>query len=230
MSLSAGTLAVRYVRHPRARRYRLLFHRDGSARCTIPRRGTLAEGRRFVASQETWLAARLRQHLARPSVQSNLRAGGLVWLGGVEMALEVESSPGAEQLLARLGDLRFVLPSIEGDLRPAVEAALRRSATKTLKARAQELAAANGLTSKVRGISIRNQSTRWGSCSPRGLICLNWRLIQLPPSVSDYVILHELAHLQHLNHSPRFWAEVARLCPSYADAEAWLKRSGRSVL
>jgi predicted metal-dependent hydrolase len=68
------------------------------------------------------------------------------------------------------------------------------------------------------------------SCSRRGLISLNWRLIQTPDFVRDYVILHELAHLKHMNHSPRFWAEVARICPAYETAEEWLKRSGKLVL
>jgi predicted metal-dependent hydrolase len=71
---------------------------------------------------------------------------------------------------------------------------------------------------------VRNQRSRWGSCSRRGTISLNWRLIQTPVSVRDYVILHELAHLKEMNHSKRFWREVARLCPDYKEAENWLKR------
>jgi predicted metal-dependent hydrolase len=75
----------------------------------------------------------------------------------------------------------------------------------------------------VAGVSIRNQRTRWGSCSPSGRISLNWRLIQLPPAISDYVLLHELTHLRHLNHSARFWRELARLCPHHAEARQWLR-------
>ena len=96
--------------------------------------------------------------------------------------------------------------------------------------RLRELAQQHGLDGRLRSVSIRNQKTRWGSCSPRGLICLNWRLMQVPESVRDYILLHELAHLRHLNHSRSFWNEVERLCPAYKEAEAWLKRSGKTVL
>jgi predicted metal-dependent hydrolase len=73
---------------------------------------------------------------------------------------------------------------------------------------------------------VRNQRSRWGSCSPRGTISLNWRLIQAPPNVRDYIILHELCHLRQMNHSDRFWREVASVCPDYQRAELWLKRNG----
>jgi predicted metal-dependent hydrolase len=83
-----------------------------------------------------------------------------------------------------------------------------------------ELAEIHGL--RITRVSVRNQRSRWGSCSRRGTISLNWRLIQTPPWVRDYIILHELAHTLQMNHSPRFWREVKRLCPEYHVAEAWL--------
>jgi predicted metal-dependent hydrolase len=79
-------------------------------------------------------------------------------------------------------------------------------------------------------IGVRSQRTRWGSCSTRGVIMLNWRLIQLPPWVRDYVLFHELAHLRQPNHSRRFWREVERLCPDWRTAERWLRAHGREVL
>jgi predicted metal-dependent hydrolase len=91
--------------------------------------------------------------------------------------------------------------------------------------RLRELAAQHGFT--VKAVTVRAQRTRWGSCSPTGRISLNWRLLQLPPSVSDYVLLHELAHLTHLNHSARFWREVERICPWHREARAWLRGNAR---
>jgi len=70
---------------------------------------------------------------------------------------------------------------------------------------------------------VRSQKSRWGSCSRRGTISLNWRLIQTPDFVRDYIILHELAHLREMNHSPRFWRAVIEFCPGYRDAERWLR-------
>lgn len=230
LEVPGGTLTVRYVRHPRARRYRLLFRRDGTARCTLPRRGTLAEARRFVAANEPWLTERWQKHRTTPSGNGPLRPGQPVWIDGTEVPLEVTPGEDGRRAMARLGALCFPLRSTEGDLRPQVEKALRREAARQLPAQTQELAALHGLQDRLRQVSVRNQQTRWGSCSPRGLICLNWRLIQTPAAVREYVILHELAHLRHLNHSPRFWAEVEKMCPDYATAEQWLKRSGRLVL
>jgi predicted metal-dependent hydrolase len=78
----------------------------------------------------------------------------------------------------------------------------------------------------VKRVTVRAQRTRWGSCSRRGTVSLNWRLVQTPDFVRDYIILHELAHLRHMNHSARFWREVERLCPEYRTAEHWLKKQG----
>lgn len=222
-------VVIRYVRHPRARRYRLTFRKDGTARCTLPRRGTLAEARRFVGSNEAWLFERFRQHRKRSVATDALRPGGRLWWEGEEQTLQVEAKPegGFEAIV---GPLRFDLGTNEGDLRKPVEAVLRKLASRFLPDRLRELAKQHGLDGRLRSVSIRNQKTRWGSCSPRGLICLNWRLMQVPESVRDYILLHELAHLRHLNHSRSFWNEVARLCPTYKEAEAWLKRSGKTVL
>jgi predicted metal-dependent hydrolase len=107
------------------------------------------------------------------------------------------------------------------NLRAAVEKHLWALAVKELPMRVAELAKEHQFV--VRWVSVRNQRSRWGSCSRRGTISLNWRLIQTPIFVRDYIILHELAHLKEMNHSRRFWREVARLCPDFARAERWLK-------
>jgi len=85
-----------------------------------------------------------------------------------------------------------------------------------------ELAALHGV--KVSRVTVRNQKSRWGSCSRRGTISLNWRLIQSPGFVRDYIILHELAHRRQMNHSEKFCQEVERLFPDYLRAERWLKQ------
>ncbi len=80
-----------------------------------------------------------------------------------------------------------------------------------------------------RKVTVRDARSRWGSCTSRGDIMINWRLIGAPPSVLFYVMAHELAHLKELNHSPLFWAETRRLMPDYAPARAWLKAHGSSL-
>lgn len=230
LQLASGSLFVVYARHPRAKRYRLLFRRDGTARCTIPRRGTLAEARRFVAENDVWLAQRLRSHLVGPRAPQPLRPGGTHFFGGEAVPLLVPTAPDGEPTLARLCEVEFKLDLAEADLRPQVEIALRKYAARTLPAFTMAFATQHGFAADIRRVSVRAQRTRWGSCSRRGVISLNWRLVQTPAFVRDYVILHELAHLRHLNHSARFWAEVARLCPDYEAAETWLKQHGKLVL
>lgn len=107
----------------------------------------------------------------------------------------------------------------------AEEQALRADAGRVLPARLLDMAASLGRT--VARVTIRSQRTRWGSCSPSGRISLNWRLVLMPDSVRDYVLLHELTHLVHLDHSRRFWRELERVCPWHREARAWLKINGR---
>ena len=108
---------------------------------------------------------------------------------------------------------------------PEVERELRARAAEVLLPRLGELAAVHGVT--VTRASIRNQRWRWGSCSRRGHICLNWRLAQMPDQVRDYVLVHELMHLRRMDHSPAFWALVEAACPDYKAARAWLRLHAR---
>jgi hypothetical protein len=127
-----------------------------------------------------------------------------------------------ERQMAKLARER-VEPRME--LTRAAAEALRARATRELPPRLLALAAEHGL--QVARVSIRDQRWRWGSCSRSGHICLNWRLIAMPPPVRDYVLVHELMHLKRLDHSPAFWALVARACPDYQAARAWLRAHQR---
>jgi len=109
-----------------------------------------------------------------------------------------------------------------------VEQHLRRMARAELHDRAWELARLQGV--HIRAVQIRAQISRWGSCSSTGTVSLNWRLIQTPNDVRDYIIIHELIPRRELNHSPRYWAHVAKACPHYDISERWLKQHGREIL
>jgi hypothetical protein len=113
-------------------------------------------------------------------------------------------------------------------LAPDVERAFRARAARELPARLLELAVERGL--QVSRVSVRNQRWRWGSCSPNGHICLNWRLVTMPAWVRDYVLIHELMHLRRLDHSPTFWKFVAAACPEYQEARRYLRSHGTNTL
>jgi hypothetical protein len=105
---------------------------------------------------------------------------------------------------------------------------LRAEAERALPPRLRALAAQHHVTGLTR-ISIRNQRTRWGSCGRDGHICLNWRLVLMPPPVRDYILIHELMHLRRMDHSPKYWKLVAAACPDYAEARRWLREHGRTL-
>ena len=114
------------------------------------------------------------------------------------------------------------------ELRPVEdEKASRQKARRELPERLLELAARHGLA--VSRVSVRNQRSRWGSCGRDGHICLNWRLVLMPESVRDYVLVHELMHLRRMDHSPAYWRLVAEACPDYRSARDWLRRHGPSL-
>ncbi len=110
-------------------------------------------------------------------------------------------------------------------LAPERQASLWTQAKLVLPSRLAELAARFNLT--VADVSVGNQRWRWGSCSRAGHICLNWRLVQMPEWIRDYVMIHELMHLKRLDHSARFWRLVAAACPEHQEARRWLRRFGR---
>ena len=106
--------------------------------------------------------------------------------------------------------------------------AWRRQASRELPEHLERLAAHHGL--RVARVSIRNQRSRWGSCSPSGHICLNWRLVLMPEAVRDYVLIHELMHLRRLDHSRHFWRLVGHACPGYETARQWLRENRHLLL
>ena len=110
---------------------------------------------------------------------------------------------------------------------PEAVKAFRRQAARELPEHLLRLARHHGLT--VSRVTVRNQRSRWGSCSPSGHICLNWRLVLMPDAVRDYVLIHELMHLRRLDHSRHFWRLVAHACPGYKHARQWL-RDNRHLL
>ena len=211
-----------FVRSPQARRYRLTLRRDGLAVATIPVRGSEREAVRFVAEQRDWLArARARQALRARPVGIWTIGTQVLWRGEMQEVRAAASPPKPQVCVA--ADV-FRVASLTGDLRPTLEAHFARRARIELPARTWELAAETGVDTKR--VTVRNQRSRWGSCSASGTISLNWRLIQTPENVRDYIIYHELMHLREMNHSARFWTRVEEACPWWRDAEKWLKRNG----
>jgi predicted metal-dependent hydrolase len=217
-------LAVEFVRERRARKYILRIRPDGSLRITIPRGGSRREAEAFLARNRQW-AERERLRAAAQHAPVKWRAGDVILLRGVETALRVDGAGTARVLV--LEDERVRVRDEQEDLRPAAESALKQIAARELLPRLFDLASRHGLT--VARAVIRDQRSRWGSCSRSGAIALNFRLVQMPPDVCEYVLLHELMHLRQQNHSRRYWRLVEQVCPAFRAAERWLRVQGRAL-
>lgn len=221
---ATGPARVDFVRMRRAKRYILRVRPDGSFRVTIPRGGSRREAETFLATHRRW-AHRERFRVLAQHAPAQWAEGDEILLRGTPVDLRVQRTPGASWLI--IGGERVWLREVPTDLRPAVEDSLRAIARAQLIPRLREFADAHGLT--VSRVTIRNQRSRWGSCSRGGAIALNFRLVQAPDAVRDYVLIHELMHLKQQNHTRRFWRLVEAACPRFREAEHWLRTEGRSL-
>ena len=218
--------AIRVRRHRRARRYTLRIHpTDREAILTMPPRGTIAEAKEFAQLHGGWIAARLgrlpKAAPFHPGAVVPLRGTPhrIVHRAGERGTVWTETRESGEKILCVAGGLDHV------DRR--VHDYLKREARRDLQRAAEAYAAELGV--RVKRLSIRDQSSRWGSCTSAGSLSFSWRLILAPSFVLDYLAAHEVAHLVEMNHSPRFWRVVGRICPSQERAKKWLDTCGNDL-
>jgi predicted metal-dependent hydrolase len=231
------TIPYRIRRSERARRARILVDGDG-VEVVVPRRFPLREVEPFVEEKRAWIERTLRrlQESETELPAPRLEDGGLVPYLGESLRLSVRVEPGRRRARAarRADELRVVLPADaerllpeDGALRDALERWYRKRARLEV-ARRLDVACARAGTSYTR-LQIRGQRTRWASCSSSGAMSFNWRLLLAPAEILDYVVEHEVAHLELLDHSPRFWRLLASRCPDWREHEAWLRRHGHAL-
>jgi predicted metal-dependent hydrolase len=216
VSIGGREFPVDVRRHRWARRYLVRLTEDGRVVLTVPPRASVAGGLAFVHAETAWIDREWRRLGARLTWE----AGTEVWWRGERVSLAIV--PG--QIVCG----SEIIPAAGADVRATVTRHWRSVAEQALPPRCFALGTHVGLVPAR--VSVRDQRSRWGACSSRRAITLNWRLIQMSPFVSDYVILHELAHLEQPNHSRRFWRKVAEICPGWRDAERWLRTHGRELL
>jgi predicted metal-dependent hydrolase len=218
--------AIRLRRHRRARRYTLRIHpTDREAILTMPPRGLIAEAREFAQLHGGWIAARL----GRLPKAAPFQHGTVVPLRGVPHRIVHRAGErGTVSMETRdSGDKVLCVAGGYDHIDRRVHDFLKREARRDLQKAALEYADRLGV--RVRRISIRDQSSRWGSCTSAGSLSFSWRLILAPPFVLDYLAAHEVAHLVEMNHSSRFWRVVARVCPSVERAKKWLDTYGNDL-
>jgi predicted metal-dependent hydrolase len=232
-------IPYRIRRSERARRARILVDGDG-VEVVVPRRFPLREVEPFVEEKRAWIERTLRRlrETEAELAPSLLADGGRVPYLGESLRLAVRVEPGRrrEHVVRRGPELRVALPAdperlpvppTEGALRAALERWYRRRARAEVAPRLDAACARAG--SAYASLQIRGQRTRWASCSSTGAMSFNWRLLLAPPEILDYVVEHEVAHLELLDHSPRFWRLLASRCPDWREREAWLRRHGHAL-
>jgi hypothetical protein len=221
---------VEVRRHPSARRMTLRVSRIGrSIVLTVPPGSDIVEAGRFVDRHVEWV----RQRLDSAPKATALADGARLPIRGVEHRIVFTGATRA-QVPVRIclgqggATERQILVSGQPEHGPRrlldwLVAEARRDLDDSVVRHARAL----GL--HPRRITIRDQKSRWGSCSSSGRLSFSWRLILAPPFVLDYVAAHEVAHLAEMNHSPRFWALVSRTCPRVVEAKAWLSSDGLAL-
>jgi predicted metal-dependent hydrolase len=207
-------------RSPRARRVRVHVDVHAEVEVVLPQRAPQRAAAAAVAELRPWIERRLADARSALALLPG-RDGTLPYLGA-RLALV----PQAERRNVHRAGTRLLIP--EGDARAALERFYRRAARREVSARLDNATALAG--SSYRGLTIRSQRTRWASCSAAGLMSFNWRLLLAPERVLDYVVWHEVCHLEIADHSRRFWALLESRWPTWRAEREWLRRHGATLV
>lgn len=217
---------IRLRRHRQARRYTLRVQaatRD--VVLTMPPRGTVKEARDFAERHSGWIAARMgrlpKPAPFAPGTVLPLRGTPhkIVHRRGARGTVWAETDGNGDKLLCVAGEPEH--------LERRVTDFLRREAKRDVEVAARHYAEQIGV--KIKRIAIRDQTSRWGSCSTTGALSFSWRLVLAPRYVLEYLAAHEVAHLVEMNHSSRFWRLLLRLCPDMRRAKVWLDVHGADL-
>lgn len=208
-------------RSARARRFSLRVSRlDGRVTLSLPERARVSDAMAFARDREGWI----RDVLSVRPQEVRIAPGAVLPVEGRMRHVRLARVP----RVVEDGAGGLLVPEAAAARTAArVEAFLKRLAHERLGAACSRHARAAG-----RGyakLTLRDTRSRWGSCTSDGRLMFSWRLILAPPEVLDYVAAHEVAHLVHMDHSPAFWAEVARLMPGHAAPRRWLRDHGQEL-
>ncbi len=222
LTLPGGTVRIRWRRHARARRITLRIDaQQGEVVVTLPSRAARTAGLALLRQNADWVSSRLAA-LPAPAPFAD---GATVTIDGTPH--EIRHVPGGRGG-AWVQDGALHVSGEPAFLARRVADFLRAEARRRLAAQALAKAAQAGLA--VRRVTVKDTSSRWGSCSAEGALMFCWRLLMAPPDVQDYVVAHEVAHLRHMDHGAAFWALTDRLSPHRLRASAWLAAEGARLL
>ncbi len=213
----------------RARRVFIRIDADGNVRVTLPHRVREEVAHDFVMSRRQWIEKTVKKQKEKAAKKRKIR-----WVRDEQVpflgrTLTIAITEGNKRRTAFLHDDILHLSCKESSEAKSIgEWWYREQARDFFEKQVKNITAVLGV--RYGRISIKQQSTLWGSCSKRGNLNFNWRLMLMPEEIAQSIAVHECAHLIHLNHSKKFWALVASISPDYKKHNAWLKEHGMSVM
>lgn len=217
---SVETLPIVVRKHPKSGRMIIRYHPiQHHVALTLPRYVSIKQGLHFVSEKREWLVQQIQ------SVQKNIPFddGQIIPVLGKKYTLTHVGGRG----VVHIEDDRIIVPGDIAFMARRVREWLKRLARDTITSIAT--AKAKIIGKHIKRISLRDTSSRWGSCSHNGNLSFSWRLVFAPYEVLDYVTCHEVAHLKHHDHSPAFWLAVGQLFPDYNNTKQWLKSHGSKL-
>ena len=219
--LRADDLDYTIRRSSRARRVRVGVDARGAVEVILPQRATEREAASAVRELRPWIDRR-RRSLERAAAEVAREPGTVPYLGET---LRMTPEPGRTRVHRRGGEL--LVPAGDAAATAALERFYRRAARTEIAPRLDAATARAG--TRYTGLTIRAQKTRWASCSSTGAMSFNWRLLLAPEPVLDYVVEHEVCHLEVMDHSPRFWRLLESRVPDWREHSRWLRRYGATL-
>jgi predicted metal-dependent hydrolase len=223
IEVQGKSITVNLKRNSRARKLTLRMSRDGkSAIMTLPLRVSRIEAQNFAEKSRNWIATQLQHQISKVEIRQDAE----FTLRGEPHRISLTGKARGlvlHDVTTRTIHVPGQLPHVNRRLTEWLKQEAKRELTSATEKYAMSMAAT------FTSIAIRDQKSRWGSCSSSGALSYSWRLILAPSYVLDYVAAHEVAHLREMNHSPRFWRLVLTHCPDTRKAKDWLKKNGRDL-
>lgn len=220
LNLSGQAVTYTLKKSARARGARLEIRPGEGLSVVLPRRYPDAAAEKLIKDKAAWVLDKLVRHHHGARARHPEPGDRVLYLGR-ELELVVQASWNGAGVALAGGRMVVSLPQGGISLLQALEAWYREQAREVISRRVQLLSGRLGLCCKK--LTVRGQRTRWGSCSRAGSLSFNWRLVMAPEPVIDYVVIHELTHLQRHDHSAEFWQLVSKRCPGWKEHKRWLR-------
>jgi predicted metal-dependent hydrolase len=213
-----------------AKHVRLEVRPETGLTVVVPKSYDIRQVAHLLEAKKGWILSKLAKYgrLRSPTTEKELKSGDIIpYLGRGLQVVRQQNHGNADSVRLEWDRLVVSLGAREGRLESVLEQWYRMQATRLIRGKADRLSGRLGLT--YNRLVIRGQKTRWGSCSHKGNLSFNWKLIMVPEPVIDYVIVHELAHLKEMNHTKRFWELVGKHCPQWREQRKWLRDHGADL-